>query len=234
MKNLRLLAVFGVALLTVSAFAQGFGGMRGQGRGGGMMMRGMGGVMPAGMLLMREDVQEELKLSSEQIDKLKDAQEAMQQKMRENFQRGGGRAGGGEPGGGGGGGAMREAMLAIQKESDETIAKILTPEQSKRLKEISLQLSGNRAVMRPEVQKDLGLTPDQVKKIQDLQTKQQEAMRSVMQKARNQEISMEEVGPTMERNEKILNDEIAKVLSQAQRDKLKAMGGAPFTPKETA
>lgn len=147
----------------------------------------------------------------------------------------GGNGGGGNRGNGGGGGfgqmteEQRAAMLKRQQEQREQSLKdlgaILNEGQIRRLGEIRVQLAGTRAVMQPEMQKNLGLTTEQITKITDLQTKQREANMALFQ---NQDLSQEDRRAKMENNNKILDAEILKVLTADQNSKLKAMGGKPF------
>jgi Spy/CpxP family protein refolding chaperone len=126
---------------------------------------------------------------------------------------------------------MRETMTKMMKEVDAEVNKVLKPEQQTRLKEISIQLDGNKAVMKPEIQKDLAITDAQKAKLKTLQEGSQAASQSVMEKARNREIQWTEVQDIMKKNDKILNDEIGKVLTPAQKTKLTEMGGKKFVEK---
>lgn len=202
-------------------------------RGGNQSMTG---------LLNRADVQSELKITDDQKTKLT---ELMPQRNRGAGGGGGGAAGGGggnngggnnggrggNNGGGGnfGGGngdpaAMRQAMA----EREKKILDILTAEQSKRLEELYIQRVGNRALGRESIQKELGLSTDQVSKINDLNTKQREAQQELMQKMRNQEIDREEARGIMDKNQKTLDEELGKVLTSEQTAKFKSMRGADF------
>ena len=98
----------------------------------------------------------------------------------------------------------------------------------KRLDEINVQISGNRAIQQPAIQKALGLSEAQVKQINELQQKQQEAMRSLFEKVQNQEITREDMQASMQKNNKTMDDELAKILTADQAAKLKEMGGKPF------
>ena len=222
----KLVAVVAVSILAVGAFAQGF--PRGGGQGGGMMRmgRGMGGAQPAAMILARKDVKADLGGTDEQTRQIEDAQKASQEKMMSVFQEL--RAAGGPP--------DREAMQAafqkLQKESDAEIAKILKPEQQTRLKEITIQLAGNQAITREDVQKALEITADQKAKIKALQDKSREANQSVMEKMRNGEIQRDEIQAIMTKNGKVMNDELGKLLTEAQKKKLTEMGGKKFEQKD--
>lgn len=192
---------------------QGRGGMR----GGGMMgMQDRSGVM----LLVRADVQRDLKLTSEQQSKLQAMQASMMERMREMWQNNQG----GQPNMD----ALRQMNEAMQKE----VATVLTPAQMKRLGEIRVQLQGNRAALDPEVQKELGITAEQKGRLDQLQQGLQSANQSVRQRMQNGDISREEGMASMQRNNEVMNQEIAKILTAAQNEKLKTMGGAKFEADE--
>jgi hypothetical protein len=197
-------------------------------------MRMMGGMQnnPL-MLLMRADVQEDLALTDDQKDKL--APYSDQQGMREKFMK-----------------AMQDAGMSFEDFRSEEgrkkmqpimekmmadltkeIEGIMTADQSKRLKQISIQFYGNRSVMtNKDLQKSLEITDDQKAKLEALQKAQGEAMRSLGEKMRNQELSMEEFQARMKKNDEIMNVEIGKVLTEAQRTKLTEMGGKKFVRKD--
>lgn len=228
MKNiLKFAALAALSVTMVSAMAQGFPGGGGggggrQGRGG---MRMMGGANSS-FLLMRIDVRDDLALTDEQKDKLKDLQDSFQKKMMENFQAMR------NNGGGGNRDEMRATMEKMGKEADAEVAKILTPEQGKRLNEIKLQVGGGRALMQEDVAKELGLTAEQKAKMKSLTEQADAANRSVFEKARNGEISREQIQETMEKNSKALDTEFDKLLTASQKTKLAEMKGKPFEEKK--
>jgi hypothetical protein len=235
MKFTKAIAIVAVTALTIGAFAQGGGGggRGGQGRGGQgrmMMMGGGGGVMPATFLLQRDDVQADLKLTSEQKDKLDAIRTKSMEKMREVFT-----AGGGGNGGGGGGGRgfqlsdeQRKTMEKMNEETTKEVNAVLTPDQVKRVRQIGIQLAGTRAVMSAEVAKEIGVSEEQSKKIADLATKQREANQAIQEKVRAGELDREEAQAKREGNNKVLDEEINKVLTDAQKAKLKELAGPEF------
>jgi len=224
MKSITKLAVVGLlAIAAIAAHAQGFGG-GGQGRRGGMAR--MGGMNSNFILLGREDVQEDLALTSDQKSAYKDAQDNQQEKMRAQFEEM--RNSGTRPDPT----AMRETFTKMMKEADAEVAKILKPEQLKRLKEISIQLDGNKSALKEDIQKDLAITDAQKAQLKKLQDAAQAANTSVMEKARNREIQWTEVQDITKKNDKALNDEIGKVLTAAQKTKLTEMSGKKFVEKE--
>jgi Spy/CpxP family protein refolding chaperone len=213
MRNLLIVSILAVTALS---FAQQGGGRGGQRGGFGRQGNSLTG------LLQRADVQGELKITEDQKTKIEAANPRRGQ--------GGGAGGGGQRGGGAGGGGNfdPEAMRKAQQEREKAITDLLTPEQNKRLRELFIQRAGNQAVTREEIQKELGLKEDQVKKIQELTAKQREANQAIMEKVRNQEIDRTQLGELQTKNENILKEELGKVLTAEQAAKLKAMGGAPF------
>lgn len=226
-----------VGLLAITALSlaqgQGGGGRQGGGRQGFGQQQGMMG------LLSRNDVRSELKITDDQSAKLAEAGV----RVRGQGGPGGGGQGGGRQGQGQGGGRQGqgggqggnldpEAMRQAAREREAKVMAILESGQQKRLKELFVQRAGNRAAMNESIQKDLGLSEDQVAKLRELQQKQQEANRAVMQKVRDGELSREDVQSTMQKNEEIMNAEIGKILNSGQAAKLKEMGGAPFKFEE--
>lgn len=243
MRFSRFITVAALAGCVALATAQGGGG---QGRRGGNMFSELS-------LANRADVQADLAITADQKTKLQE----LSTKMRGNRgQRGNHGGNGGEAGGAGGAGggvgsggaggaggaggrggvgegnfdpeAFRKQMEERRAQSRKELAAILNETQLKRLGEISIQLRGNRAILDSEVQKALVVTDDQKKKIEDLNGKQREANRAVMEKVRNQEITREDARASRDKNDKAMADELGKILSADQAAKLKAMGGKPF------
>jgi|GEM_PF-270172 len=156
----QLLLVAALVATTSTALAQ----ERGQ-RGPG----GRGGSPSGAMLLGQKSVQEDLKLSAEQVKQV----EEFAAKQRE--------------GGAGLRDASREERMKRFTESREAGQKavdtILNEEQRGRLKQISLQLAGPGAFASPEVTEKLAFTDEQKKSIEEIQSAQREEMRSLMQGA---------------------------------------------------
>ncbi len=93
-------------------------------------------------------------------------------------------------------------------------------------------MAGSRAVLNAETAKELGITDAQRTKIQDLTRKAGEASRSLMEKVRNQELEMSEVRERNQKNNVILDTEIAKILTDAQKTKLMEISGPKFDRKD--
>jgi hypothetical protein len=176
-----------------------------QQRGGGG--RGFGGGTL--FLLTQKSVQEELKLSGEQVKMVTELQE----KQRESFQ------------------GLRDLsqeerqtkMQEITKVQNEAIAKILKPDQLKRAKQIALQQQGPRAVNNEEVAKALKVTDEQKEKMREIQRESFEKLRELgfdEDKAKEREALQKET-----------NGKMMAVLSSEQQAKLKEMQGEPFKGK---
>ena len=205
--------LIGIAVLALAVFSQ---AQRGQGMG---MMMGQGGGNPL-MLLAREDVQEDLALTSEQKEKLLEftGQEAMRNRFMKFMQDSGmsfedmrseeGRK------------KLAPMMEKMQADMKKEIEAVMTPAQVKRLGEINVQFNGNRSVMQKDIAKALAITEAQQTKIDALNKGVGEARRALMEKMRNQELSMEEFQEKNKKNDDILNTEIGKVLTDAQKAKL--------------
>ena len=218
--------LIGIAVLALAVFSQ---AQRGQGMG---MMMGQGGGNPL-MLLAREDVQEDLALTSEQKEKLLEftGQEAMRNRFMKFMQDSGmsfedmrseeGRK------------KLAPMMEKMQADMKKEIEAIMTPAQVKRLGEINVQFNGNRSVMQKDIAKALAITEAQQTKIDALNKGVGEARRALMEKMRNQELSMEEFQEKNKKNDDILNTEIGKVLTDAQKAKLSEMGGKKFVRKDS-
>lgn len=254
--TLRTILALGTVMVAGLAVAQQGGPAGGGQRGGGMQGGRMGAMMMSPVFLInREDVQKDLKLTDDQKAKLAALRESMPM-MNRGGGRGGAGGGGGRGGAGGGagagggggqggagggagqgggagrggqGGGFDPAEMEKQlKEAEAKINEILTDEQEVRIKQIGVQLQGGRALMNETIQKDLGMTADQKKKVNDLNTAQQQANMELFQRVQNQEISREEVGEIMQKNNKILEEELLKVLTADQKTKFDAMKGPKF------
>ncbi len=179
---------------------------RGQGGGG----RGFGGLGGGAMLLGQKSVQEELKLSDEQVKQVKE----LVDKQREAFQ---------------GFGDLsqeerRTKMQEMAKTNNEAIAKILKPEQTKRFKQIALQQQVRfglaNVLNNPETAKELKITDEQKGKLEEIRNKAREE---------TQGLGFDEEG-RQKRQEvtKATNEKVMGVLTAEQKAKLKEMQGEPF------
>ena len=191
-----------VSAIAISAAVLAQGPPQGQGQGRGQGQGGFGRQFGGGMrnqggpgMLMRKDVQVELKLTQTQIDKI---QAEFPPRAPGGpggpggFGGGGGGAGGAGQGGAGGGvgrgggqggppggpGGNPEEMAKRLAEQNAKLKAILDTKQFKRYEELGLQLEGTRAFQRPDVAKQLAITEAQQEQIR---TVRQEAMQEMMQ-----------------------------------------------------
>jgi hypothetical protein len=209
--------ILAVGVLADSAFGQPGGrGGRG-GRGGGFGGGGFGGG-GATALLQDENVRKELDLVDEQISKLRDVGDKLQEDTRAEFQ-------------GFDFGSLQglspeerdERFAPIRKKVEEINAAaqkevdaVLLPHQRERLKQIMVQstmrFGADRALTSGTLAEDLGITQEQkdalAKKQQEVQASMQEKMAKLRQEA---------------------EDELLSVLTPTQQAKLKSMIGQPFT-----
>jgi len=212
-----LLGVSLLILLVQPVMAQrrpgGQGGFRGRG--------GPGGFGNPTMLLQNEGVQKELKLSEDQIQKIKDVSEKTREKYREQFESL--RSSSSDQS------EQREKMQALFRTASEETAKelagILKPEQDKRLKQIGLQQRGVQAFQDPEVEKELKLTDDQKESIRTIAQDAAQEMREAFQGAQGNFQELREKGAALRKES--MNKAMA-VLTDEQKKTWKSLTGEPF------
>jgi Spy/CpxP family protein refolding chaperone len=174
--------------------------------------RGFGGFggMSTIYLLGQKSVQEELKLSEEQVKKITELQE----KQRESFQ--GLRDLSQEE--------RRTKMQEMVKAQSEAVAKILDAKQHKRAMQISLQQQVKFglafALNNEELAKSLKVTDEQKEKIREVQRSAFEQMRDLGRD--------EEGRKKREELMKTANEKVEGALTSEQKTKLKEMQGEPF------
>ncbi len=204
-------SVFIVALAVAALAASDAWAQRGGGRGFG---RGGGGGGEA-MLLQQTSVQEELKLSDEQIQQLTAA--LLQQ--RESF------------------GDLRDLsaeerrakFAEMQQSQRQELAKVLSEEQLSRLKQIALQQRGPQAFGDPEVASALGLTEEQKQSVEASQADIREQMRELF--ANGPDGDREAAREKIATLQKEAAEQLEKLLTPDQQAKYKALLGAPFAGK---
>jgi hypothetical protein len=180
-----------------------------------------GGFPPtyAGILLLRQNkgVQDELKMTEEQVVALDKTMGDLQAKLREVV--GAGREDRDKLG---------QRLKEFQAESAKAAAAFLKPEQAARLGQIELQAGGVIALSREDVQKELNLTDRQKELLQEAKTRYQAEMRKLRSevgadlnayKARLQELQQK------------TGEEYVGSLTEEQRRRWKELTGAPFVLK---
>jgi RNA polymerase sigma factor (sigma-70 family) len=225
-------------------FGSGFGRGTGMGAGTGFGS-GTGGLGSCRLApLTQKPVQRELKLTSEQLRKIKQLQTKQEQAMRrvmstitpDTFLK--------NPA------AMLDKPEAIRKEmekqaraAEEAVDKLLNEKQRKRLQEISLQQRGGHALNDPDVAEALKLTAEQRRRVQTIETdagrevqdlaiKEMQGLMGIglnpaqMQKAaaktaRKMQQKLDEVS-------KDASDKCLALLTTQQKEKWKELTGKPF------
>jgi RNA polymerase sigma factor (sigma-70 family) len=233
--------------------AAGFaGGGAFAGPGGAVAGGGFGGFNTGGAvgscrlaLLTKEPIQRELKLTREQLKKLKDTQTKQQQNLV--------RLAGQTPGGllqdvd-----ALRKKFEELHEDAEKSVDDVLTRAQAKRLREISLQQRGGHALSDPDTAEILKLTDDQREQIETIRTEAAKELQSIamkemqgLMKIEGNPFDFQKAFEKMDKGRKVSDklakksDELSKstskklleVLNTEQKDAWKQLLGKPFNPK---
>lgn len=170
---------------------------------------------PLGPVLSMPQVQKELKLSDDQITKLKDALGKVMSNYRDTFtklQRMSPEE-------------QQKTFKALNEESQKAIGGVLKPEQLKRYKQIQWQMSGFGAIQDPELQKELKLSDEQKKK---LDSHFKDATKQLQDVSKNPGTSREVFQKKYNDIIKNLEDKTNSVLTEEQRKSLKELKGPRF------
>lgn len=172
------------------------------------------------MLLSNTSVQKELKLSEEQVKKVKEFTAAQMQKVQEVIQEA--LNGGGPP--------DREKMQEMMKSGTEAAEKFvkdtLKPEQQKRLKQISTQQMGLGAFANEEIAKALKITDEQKDKIKGLINEH----RQDLQDLGRDRFTQEGMAKLKTLNKQYM-DKVTEWLTADQKTAWKELLGEPFEVK---
>ena len=188
--------------------------------------RGGGMGMPGGPNLSRnKSVQEELKVSTEQAEKLDQAAEATREKFREELQEL--RDASQEE--------RREKMEALTKkmevETHKSLAAILSPDQHKRFVQIERQQNVLPALMHADVRSQIKLSDDQVAQIKTIQEDLQKARPNFQGgQGGDRRQAMEK----FQASRKEAGDKAVALLTDEQKSTWKDLVGAPFEVKYEA
>jgi hypothetical protein len=80
--------------------------------------------------------------------------------------------------------AMRERMDEMQQYSEQSVAKVLTTAQQKRVLQIMLQIEGPLAVAKPDIAEQIGMTEEQLALVEEVMTGMRDAEREQRQQRR--------------------------------------------------
>jgi hypothetical protein len=178
-----------------------------QQRGG----RGMGGGrMTPTMLLGQKSVQDELKVSEDQVGKITQLAAKQREAFAElrNLQ----------------GEERQKKLQELNQANEKQLAEILKPEQLKRLKQIAWQQQGGQALAESDVAEALGLSGEQKEKIKTINEDAQKEMRELFQPGGNRE----EAQKKMAEMRKATEEKRMAVLTDTQKAKWKELLGEPF------
>lgn len=176
----------------------------------GGMMPGMDGPPPF-LFISQKSVQEELKLTEEQVKKImeerkkyRDAREALQNAPAEE---------------------MDKKIQDLNREGEKAVASVLQLDQTKRLKQITLQQVGPLALGKPEYVKELSFSEEQQKKIKDIR---EEMAKEIAKAQKEKSGDPKEVRKKMGEVRHHASEQILKLLSDEQKAKWKEALGEPF------
>jgi Spy/CpxP family protein refolding chaperone len=161
------------------------------------------------LLLRQKSVQEELKLSPEIVKKVLDFTHKEHEAFKDALKMG-------EEG-------RKQKFRELDKDNKQFLADNLTPEQRKRLLQITLQVTGLHELNRPEVARALNLTEEQQQKFKELH-----------QEHRKQLMELMDPKGREGRNEKLAKlredtrEKVRAILTDEQKEKVKEVVGEPF------
>jgi len=159
-------------------------------------------------MLNNKAVQEDLKLSEDQVKQVADMQkaerEALQGLAREDAQK---------------------KRQELNQENAKKVKELLKPEQAKRLEQIRIQSMGvTGAAANPEISKQLNITDDQKEQIRTLQQEMRTKMQELFQGGAINEENQKKIAELR----KDVNAKAAAMLTADQKTKWKEMTGEPF------
>lgn len=200
---------FGMAaLFTAPAMAQGG--------------RGFGGGGGGAMLLTNKSVQQELKVTDEQAEKLKGLADGIREKHKDDFSKlqdipqADRQA------------KMQEIGREVNAEIHKALPDVLKADQVKRFTQIQVQAGGPNSFSQPRVQEKLTLTDDQKAKIGEINQGLQASMRDLRQSFQN---DREGAMKKMTESRKEASDKIHALLTEDQKKAWKELTGDPFEVK---
>jgi len=205
-----LMTIYRLAPLTLAVVVWSLAGAVAWAQPDGPRQRGNGPRISLAELGSQKSVQEELKLSSDEVDRLKKLAEEGQSARRElrdlsDEDR-------------------RKKGRELSEASEKKVSEVITPQQFTRLKQIRNQVQSPWVFNSPEVVSALSLTDEEKDKIETIAKETGESMRGLFQggadfdKARKEAVKLRDVAV-----EKVL-----AVLTSEQQGKWKEMTGEPF------
>lgn len=123
---------------------------------------------------------------------------------------------------------FREKTDALRKSEIEQMGAVLTSEQKDRLRQIQLQLLGGSVLTDPEVSSQLAITADQQTRLKSIEDKRRIETKAIFDDIRSRKVSYKKGLEAISKRNKDLGDEMMKVLTAEQSEKLKSLLGKPF------
>lgn len=123
---------------------------------------------------------------------------------------------------------MREKLESMNEKLQKKLNEVLLPHQQDRLKQIALQVQGNRALSNPEVAAKLGLSDKQKDQLAQAREESREKMRELFSSARQSGGDREGMREKFAQLREDLDKQIEGVLTADQKRKLEEMRGEPF------
>jgi hypothetical protein len=186
-----------------------------------------GGEMPAPrallgpelMLLANPAVHEDLGLTPQQIKKI----EALNAGFNADTER----AMAGKPPGASADVAIRELDDEVAAYNRE-LAAVLTAAQQQRVRQIQIQMVGYVAMLEPPIQKQLGLSAEETKKLDEVAQANVAEVRALREKLALGELPADEFRTRVVALGRELDRSLGEAVTPATREKLVALGGPPF------
>jgi hypothetical protein len=183
--------------------------------GGRRMMGGGPGMQAsAGGLLRNKSVQDELKITEEQKEKLQKALREVAENvgnMRDMDEE-----------------ERRDAMRKMGEETNKVVKEVLNEEQQNRLMEIRWQQAPATGFASPEFHEALKFSEDQKEKLKGIMEEMGKDMREIMQEGRE---NPRESREKMEALRKETKEKVMGVLTAEQKASLEKLSGKPFELK---
>lgn len=164
------------------------------------------------LLLLQPSVQQELKLTMQETTKIDEFAGKQWTKAQEYHK-------------------LPEAQRKTKfeelgKANKEFIASTLKPQQEKRLMQIAMQEGGLLFVLDPKISEDLGISPQEKMKLNELQKTAEKQVEDTLHST-----SVEGLSEKLEKLRAEHNKQLMSVLSDQQKAKWKEMTGEPFHGK---
>jgi hypothetical protein len=159
------------------------------------------------LLLRQKSVQKELGLTPETVQKIMAFTNAASEAAGKAIEQGEA--------------ARKQAFETLRRQNEQFLATTLTPEQSKRLDQITMQFTALTQLTKPETARALNLSDEQVKKLKDLQTENRKALVDLLETKEGR----------TEKFAKLREETRMKVLAllrDEQKAKVREMVGPPF------